>query len=114
MADNGQVMVTEQDQRAAVAKLREAGGTGAMSPDEVARRSADVWKAVTPRDLWRATGGLAGSPKRADAGEWRRAVIVMVAVVVFAAVAMYAILTAFRNIDEGPNPGLGPAIGNNR
>lgn len=114
MAEHQQLMVTEQDQRAAVARLREAEQTGAMTPDEVTRRTAAVWKAVTPRDLWRATGGLAGSPERADKRERRHAVLVMIAVVVFAAVAMFAILTALRNLDEGPGAGGGAPIGANR
>jgi Domain of unknown function (DUF1707) len=112
MADNGQAMLTERDQREAVGRLREAAATGAMPPDEIERRTAAVWKAVTPRDLWKATAGLAGSPKRADAREWRKAVVVVVAMFVFAAVAMAAVVYAFRDLAarEREEGGLRPSV----
>lgn len=56
------MILSEADQRAAIAPLRQAARNGELDSDELARRTADVWRCNTPRGLWRATGGRAGRP----------------------------------------------------
>lgn len=105
MADTQQAMVTEREQREAIARLRDAASSGEVGEVDLARREAAVWKAVTPRDLWKATGGRAGSPQRSDAREWRRAVIVVVAMIVFAVLAWGAIVLLLAGIDDSGTTG---------
>lgn len=100
MADTQQAMVTEREQREAIARLRDAASSGEVGEVDLARREAAVWKAVTPRDLWKATGGRAGSPQRSDAREWRRAVIVMVAMIVAAAVVWGVIVLLVAAVED--------------
>lgn len=108
MADTEQAMVTEQEQRAAVALLRASAASGELTGDEAARREAAVWQSVTPRDLWKATGGLAGHRRRADWREWRRAAAGTAAVWVFAAVALALLLLAMQSVDIGPSGSVVP------
>jgi hypothetical protein len=63
-----------------------------MSRDEFNQRMARVHRAVTPRDLWRASGHRAGSRRRSDWREIRRAIWLQVAIVGFAVVAMLLVL----------------------
>lgn len=104
MADTEQLMVTEHEQRAAVALLRASAAAGELRADDAAKREAAVWQAVTPRDLWRATGGRAGSPRRADRREWGKAIVVTISVWVFAAVAMALIILILQAADIGVGP----------
>jgi hypothetical protein len=78
------MIVSEADQRAAIAALQQAARSGELDSDELARRTAGVWQCNTPRDLWRATGGRAGSPKRSDIKEIRHALLAMLFLIAFA------------------------------
>jgi hypothetical protein len=91
-AEEGPTLITLDEQHEAMRLLREAVDSGAMSRDEFNRRMARVQRAVTPRDLWKATGHRAGSKRRSDWREIRRAVWLQVAIVGFAAVAMLLVL----------------------
>ena len=91
-AEEGPTLITLDEQHEAMRLLREAVDSGAMSRDEFDRRMARVQRAVTPRDLWKATGHRAGSKRRSDWRELRRAVWLQVAIVGFAAAAMLLVL----------------------
>jgi hypothetical protein len=91
-ADDGPTLITLDEQHEAMRLLREAVDSGAMTRDEFDRRMARVHRAVTPRDLWKASGHRAGSKRRSDWRELRRAVWLQVAIFGFAAAAMLVVL----------------------
>jgi Domain of unknown function (DUF1707) len=78
------MILSEADQRAAIAALQQAARDGELDSEELARRTADVWRCNTPRDLWRATGGRAGAAKRSDTKEIRHALLAMLFLIAFA------------------------------
>lgn len=80
------------DKHQADRRLRLAVEAGQLSQDEYRRRCQRVYQAVTPRDLWKASGGRSGSPRRSDWRELRHAILLQVSIIVFAAVAMLVIL----------------------
>jgi hypothetical protein len=59
-------LVNLADIRAAVAALEEAHAAGRIGDKEAARRINDCRRAVTPRDLWKASGHRAGNRRRSD------------------------------------------------
>jgi hypothetical protein len=59
-------LLTLAEIRAAVGLLEQECAAGRMSDAETARRVNDCRRAVTPRDLWKATGRRAGSRRRSD------------------------------------------------
>jgi hypothetical protein len=85
-------VVSLDDKRAAERVLLDAVRTGELSEGEYHHAIGLVRRAVTPRDLWKATGGRAGSPKRADRAELGRAIRLQVAVVIFAILGMLLVL----------------------
>jgi hypothetical protein len=52
--------VTEQETRDALTAVDAAVADGRITPDDGATRKDHIRHAVTPRDLWKASGGLAG------------------------------------------------------
>jgi hypothetical protein len=72
--------------------LRQAYEAGEMDKEELKRRRGLVYAAVTPRDLWKASGHRAGSPERSDKAELWRSLRLQLAVVAFAAVIMMFVL----------------------
>jgi anti-sigma-K factor RskA len=72
--------------------LRRAYEAGEMDAEEFKRRCGRVYAAVTPRDLWKASGHRAGSPERSDKAELWRSARLQLAIVVFAAVIMVVVL----------------------
>jgi len=100
-----QELVRREDIQAAQRMIREAAAAGRLSAEEAARRSNAVVRCVTPHDLYRASGGLAGSrriSKEAKAERWK-AVRLAVAIVVFAMVVMALIVWAFMREAERPD-----------
>jgi hypothetical protein len=73
--------VTEQETRAALAAVDAAVADGRITADDGASRKDHIRHAVTPRDLWKASGGLAGD---AESGN-PKLVGVVVAVALFIA-----------------------------
>ena len=47
-------------------RLQQAGRAGEITQEELKRRRGLVYAAVTPRELWKASGHQAGSPERSD------------------------------------------------
>ena len=90
--DDGSKMISLQDKHDADRLLQQALAAGEIDREEFRRRRGEAYAAVTPRDLWKATGHRAGSRERADKSELRRAVRLQVAIVVFAAVIMMFVL----------------------
>lgn len=104
-ADEGPTLITLDEQHEAIRLLREALDSGAMSREEFNRRLGRVHRAVTPRDLWKATGHRAGSRRRSDWHEIRRAIWLQVAIIGFAALAMLVVLYGMLIYYHGDNTG---------
>ena len=90
--DDGPRLISLEDKHDADRRLQRAYEAGEIDRDELRRRRGKVYAAVTPRELWKATGHRAGSRDRADKSELRRAVRLQVAIVIFAAVIMMFVL----------------------
>ena len=65
---------------------------GVIDTEEFKRRRGRVYAAVTPRELWKATGHRAGSRERADKADLWRSLRLQLAIVAFAAVIMMFVL----------------------
>lgn len=100
MTEKQPPMVTAEQIRAAVAALERRRAAGEISEPEVVRRITDCRRSVTPRDLWRASGGLAGDRRRSDWRDVRRAVGGLLLVFVLAALAMW-LVTWTMGLEEG-------------
>ena len=72
--------------------LQKALAAGELDEAEYKRRLGRVYQAVTPRDLWKATGHRAGSRRRSDRAEIWRAVRLQTAIIVFAVLIMVVVL----------------------
>jgi uncharacterized membrane protein len=94
-----------EDQRRAERLLKEAFARGELDKDECSRRMGLVYRAVTPRDLWKASGHRAGSPKRSDRAELWRAVRLQIAIVAFAIVIMVVIVLGTIIYQQGGTAG---------
>jgi Domain of unknown function (DUF1707) len=90
--DDGPKLISLQDKHDADRLLHEAYAAGEIDREELKRRLGKVYAAVTPRELWKATGHRAGSRQRADRAEILRSVRLQLAIVVFAAVIMLFVL----------------------
>jgi hypothetical protein len=77
--------------RAAVKALKASEADGKLSSAETTRRINDCRRAVTQRDLWKASGGPAGSPKRSDWKDIRGAVYGLLFLLALAVVGVYFI-----------------------
>ena len=87
-------MLTLVEIRAAVATLEQECTAGRMSDCKTARRVNDCRQAVTPRDLWKATGGRAGSRRRSDWGEIRRTVFGLLSLLIMITVGVWLVTFA--------------------
>jgi hypothetical protein len=90
--DDGPRLISLQDKHDADRLLQQAYAAGEMDKEELKRRRGRVYAAVTPRELWKATGHRAGSRARADKDDIWRSVRLQVAIVVFAAIIMMFVL----------------------
>jgi anti-sigma-K factor RskA len=90
--DDGPRLISLQDKHDADRRLQQAFLAGEMDETEFKRRRGRVYAAVTPRELWKATGHRAGSRERADRADLWRSVRLQLAIVVFAAVIMMFVL----------------------
>ncbi len=98
-------LISLEDQRRAERLLKEAFAKGELGRDECSRRMGLVYNAVTPRDLWKASGHRAGSPKRSDRAELWRAVRLQVAIVGFAILIMMVIVWGTIIYQQGGTAG---------
>jgi Domain of unknown function (DUF1707) len=90
--DDEQKLISLQDKHDADRLLHEAYAAGEIDREELKRRLGKVYAAVTPRELWKATGHRAGSRQRADKAEIMRSVRLQLAIVVFAGLIMLFVL----------------------
>jgi Domain of unknown function (DUF1707) len=90
--DDGPRLISLQDKHDADRLLRQAHAAGEIDKEELKRRLGRVYAAVTPRELWKATGHRAGSRERADKAEIKRSIRLQLAIVLFAAVIMLFVL----------------------
>jgi hypothetical protein len=91
-ADDGPGLISLDEQQDAVQALNAAYEAGEIDQEELGRRLGRVHRAVTPRDLWKASGHRAGSRRRSDWREIKRAVRLQIAIIAFAALAMLLVL----------------------
>jgi anti-sigma-K factor RskA len=99
--EDGPRLNTLQEIHEADRLLRRAYEAGEMDLEEFKRRRGQVYAAVTPRDLWKASGHRAGSPERSDKAELWRSVRLQLAIVVFAAVIMMVVLLGTIIYNQG-------------
>jgi Domain of unknown function (DUF1707) len=85
--------------------LRRAYEAGELSLEEFKRRRGLVYAAVTPRDLWKASGHRAGSRERADKAELWRSLRLQLAIVGFAVVIMVFVLLGTILNNQGGTKG---------
>jgi hypothetical protein len=90
--DDGPELISLQDKHDADRLLHQAYAAGEMDEAELKRRLGRVYAAVTPRELWKATGHRAGSRTRADKADIWRSVRLQLAIVVFAVIIMMFVL----------------------
>ena len=90
--DDGPKLITLQDKHEADRLLQQALAAGEIDREEFKRRRGKAYAAVTPRELWNATGHRAGSPERADKADLWRSFRLQLAIVAFAAVIMVVVL----------------------
>ena len=90
--DDGPKLISLQDKHEAERLLQQALAAGEIDREEFKRRLGKAYAAVTPRELWKATGHRAGSRERSDKAEIKRSIRLQLAIVVFAAVIMLFVL----------------------
>ena len=90
--DDGPRLISLQDKHDADRLLQQAHAAGEIDREELKRRRGKVYAAVTPRELWKASGHRAGSRERADKAEIKRSIRLQLAIVAFAAVIMVFVL----------------------
>jgi uncharacterized membrane protein len=90
--DDGPKLISLQDKHDADRLLHQAFAAGEMDEEEFKRRRGRVYAAVTPRELWKASGHRAGSRQRADKAELWRSFRLQLAIVGFAVVIMMFVL----------------------
>jgi hypothetical protein len=84
-------LVELADIHAAVSALQRDAEHGKISTAEARERISDSKKAVTPRELWKASGGRAGANKRSDWPDIRKTAFGAVFLVVLAAVGVWIV-----------------------
>jgi anti-sigma-K factor RskA len=90
--DDDRKFISLQDKHDADRLLQRAYAAGEIDTEEFKRRRGRVYAAVTPRELWKATGHRAGSRERADKADLWRSLRLQLAIVAFAAVIMMFVL----------------------
>jgi hypothetical protein len=90
--DDGPRLISLQDKHDADRLLQQAYEAGEFDKEELKRRRGKVYAAVTPRDLWKASGHRTGSRERADKAEIKRSIRLQLAIVAFAIIIMMFVL----------------------
>jgi hypothetical protein len=107
--DDGQPRLISLDEKHQAHRLlQQALATGELDEAEYKRRLGRVYQAVTPRDLWKATGHRAGSRRRSDRAELWRAARLQIAIVVFAVLIMIVVLWGTVINQQGGSSGVSP------
>jgi hypothetical protein len=91
VAERQPQLVTREQVRAAIGALEQRRAAGEISEADVRRRINDCRRAVTPHDLWKASGGLAGDRRRGDWWDIRRTVAGLLFLLVLAALAVWLV-----------------------
>ena len=118
--DDGPRLISLQDKHDADRLLQQAYEAGEFDKEELKRRRGKVYAAgefdeaeykrrlgrvyaaVTPRDLWKASGHRTGSRERADKAEIRRSIRLQLAIVAFAIIIMmFVVLGTIINNQGG-------------
>ena len=99
--DDGPKLISLQDKHEADRLLQQAYAAGEIDREELKRRLGRVYAAVTPRELWKATGHRAGSRERADKADLWRSLRLQLAIVVFAVVIMVFVLVGTILANQG-------------
>jgi hypothetical protein len=99
--DDEPKIISLQDKHDADRLLQQALAAGEIDQEEFKRRRGLAYAAVTPRELWKATGHRAGSPERADKALIWRSVRLQLAIVGFAAVIMMFVLLGIIINNQG-------------
>jgi Domain of unknown function (DUF1707) len=103
--DDDQKLISLQDKHDADRLLHQAYAAGEIDREELKRRLGRVYAAVTPRELWKATGHRAGSRERADKAEIKKSIRLQLAIVVFAAAVMVFVLLGTILANQGGTAG---------
>ena len=103
--DDGPKLISLQDKHEADRLLQQALAAGEIDQAEFKRRRGKAYAAVTPRELWKATGHRAGSRERADKADLWRSLRLQLAIVVFAAVIMLFVLLGTILNNQGGTKG---------
>jgi hypothetical protein len=84
-----QVVLT--DIRAAVAALEAEHAAGRIGDGEAGRRINNCRRAVTPRDLWKASGHRAGSRHRSDWADIRKTAFGLISLLIMMALGVWLV-----------------------
>jgi anti-sigma-K factor RskA len=107
--DDGQPRLISLDEKhQAHRQLQQALAAGELDEAEYKRRLGRVYQAVTPRDLWKASGHRAGSRQRSDRAELWRAARLQLAIVAFAVLIMIVVLWGTVISQQGGADGISP------
>jgi len=102
--DDDRKLISLQDKLAGRERLLQQP-VGVVDADELKVRRGKVYAAVTPRELWKASGHRAGSRERADKAEIRRSIRLQLAIVVFAVIIMMFVLLGTILNNQGGTAG---------
>jgi hypothetical protein len=100
------VFVEKSEIREAIAAIDADVAAGKLSAAEAGRRTRDCWRAVTPRDLWKASDGRAGVAKRQDWWDIRRTVYSAIFILILCALGMWLVTWTLAQM-HGQVPGAG-------
>jgi hypothetical protein len=101
-------LVTLPNIRAAVAALEEEYTAGRMADKEAARRINGCRRAVTPRDLWKASGHRAGNRRRSDWQDIRRTAFGLITLLILIVLGVWLVTWSLGLLNGGtPAPLLG-------
>jgi hypothetical protein len=103
--DDEPKLISLQDKHDADRLLQRALAAGEIDQAEFKRRRGLAYAAVTPRELWKATGHRAGSRERADKAEIKKSIRLQLAIVVFAAMIMVFVLLGTILANQGGTAG---------
>jgi len=84
-------LVALSDIHLAVSALTDDAQLGRISADEASKRISDSRRAVTPRELWKASGGRAGAKKRSDWQDIRNTAAGAVFLLVLAVIGVWIV-----------------------
>jgi hypothetical protein len=94
-------LVTLEQIRAAAVALEQDRAAGRLSEPETAERINRCRRAVTPRELWKASGGRGGSRRRSDWPYLRRTAFRLVALLIMIALGMWLATVTVASLHGG-------------